>query len=273
MFTQLNLIIDKLDQLITKTDILRFSDFDTEVSKGNIEGHESFFLPIVNPTVGGVFTTVWDIATTYNEPVAGEQWEFFSDSPDDAVAGLGAEAIVVIGLDSSYQYRVISYPMDGINVTNTAQTDWLFCYNISTIGNIGKITLRQSGGGAGTERATVLPTNGRSFNGLYVTPAGKTAFIRQVQGWTPKGQDNQLLPLIKAFGAKAFSSGGSVDTFQNQNGVDYTSRPRFPEKTTLEWQAKTGSPTQRGSAIMEILEVENQYLDLQQSQQFQIAGL
>lgn len=244
-------------------------NFLLEVSKGNVPGHASFFKVVESTVIGTSFSTLWDIATSFSWPTSGETWEIISDSVDDdgSPAGTGAQTVIITGLDTNYDFQTESITMNGTTAVTTTRTDWLRSGNIavtlsgSSEFNVGTITLRVSG--AGATRATILPSAARSFNGMYTSPAGKTVFILQVKAFTPKGEDTTIEPLIRSFGTNTWLSGGIVPTYQTQVGINYQSYPRFNEKTDLEWVAKSTNTPIVGSLAMELMEIDNTYIEVQ----------
>lgn len=241
------------------------TDFRLEVAKGNVAGHSVELVACESNTIGTSLSTFWDIATPLILATAGEALELVSSNAADTAAGIGAKAVIVVGLDDSYNSQTEVVVTNGGTVATVA-TNWIHISNIVAISsgsnqnNVGLITLQVAGGG--NIRASMLASNGRSFNSTLIVPAGKTAFISQVQIWSAKGQDIIARPSFMADGTNTLFSGGDVPAYQGQVGVTYQSFPRLVEKTILKWTVKSSNPAQSGSLLYEVMLIDNDIMDL-----------
>lgn len=217
--------------------------FLLEVSRGSIPGYSlSGFLGI-NPTIGSSFETVWDAGGDFIHPITGETWEVVSDSVNDSSSGTGARLVVISGLDDAYAPASEIVTMNGTTPVSTTTTNWfrissvIVIFSGSSKSNEGEITLRVSG--AGAIRSKILTAASRTFNGLLTVPAGKTFFLLNTQIFIPKNEDVIVRNRVLVDGTNTWLSGGDVSVYQNDVRVDFSSIPRFPEKTDIEARVKS----------------------------------
>jgi len=237
------------------------SDFILNIAKGNVPGHAIRFAVAESTLINTTDSTLWDISDGFVWPTAGEAWEIVSSSASDTSAGTGARSIVITGLDDSYNRQTEIITPNGTSAVATTRTDWLRIESIIVISsgsneaNVGTITLRILS--AGNTRSTILPDNGRSFNGFYTAPVGKTAFILQTVAFTPKGEDTTITTKIRGFGTNTWLSGGQSPTYQSAVRLSFASFPAFPEKSDLEFTAKSTNTNILTTFSIELVEIDN----------------
>lgn len=218
--------------------------FFLEVSKGAINGYAPAAFVGSNPSVSDTnFDTIWDASGNYVQPTGGEALEIASDSVNDTLAGSGARKVLINGLDVQHNPQSELVEMNGTTAVPTVRTDWIFVYDIITVlsgamqTNDDNITLRILGGG--DIRAKMLPSKGRSFNGLFVVPAGKTFFALSAQVFIPKNEDVIVRNTVLVDGTNTVLATGDVPVYQNDARIDFIALPSFPAKTFLETKVKS----------------------------------
>lgn len=215
--------------------------FELEVGRNAINGIVSSGFIGSNPNIGKSFETVWDAGGDFIYPTAGEAWEIVSSSANDALGGIGAEKVLIRGLNDAFVEISEIVDMNGTTPILTTITDWFRIYGIIVIlsgssqFNEGTITLRVSGGG--DIRSQIQPTMSTSFSGLFTVPASKTLFILSAQTFVPKGEDITVRNRIIIFGTNTSIAGGDAEVYQSSGRVDFKVLPRFPEKADVELRA------------------------------------
>lgn len=226
------------------------SDPDLDVARGLVPGMTSEQFAGQSDFIGESFGTVWDIDDDFVFPTGDESWELLSDSASDAAAGTGARTVLVEGLDTDFLEVEETKNLNGTTPVVLTRTDWNSIRRITVIdsgsnqSNVGNVTLRVTGGGL--TRSTILPDRGQSFNGFFMVPAGKNAYIRNLDPIVPKGQDMKFRINIKIFGTNTNISGGDFDVYQSLSSIVFITIPVFPEKTTFEVTAKSTNANSTG---------------------------
>jgi len=238
---------------------LRKTNFLLEVSKGNITDENTISFVGSNPSVNQSFETCWDVGGVFVFPTVGETWEVVSDNANDdgSPAGTGAQTVLVIGLDTSYNTQSETVTLNGTTPVPTVRTDWfrprlaIVTLSGSTRSNVGTITLRVSGGGA--VRSTILPTNGQSFNGFFTIPAGFTGFLLRTLPIIPKNEDVTIRNKVTLFGSNTDISAGDAQIYQNAVSSPTLSYPSLAEKTDIHLLAKSTNTQVFLSVSVELL--------------------
>lgn len=129
-----------------------------------------------------------DICTTpVALPTAAVSLEVLSNNAGDTAAGAGMQAVVINGLDASYNQisatvqlngtTPVAVPIQFLRINSVRGT--MVTPTTGTQNNIGTITIRDAG--AGTTRALILPGTGVCQQSLYTVPAGYFLNIRSVE--------------------------------------------------------------------------------------------
>ena len=221
--------------------------FDIEVARGEVTGYESSALIGQNPSVGTSFEDIWDVGGDFVYPTSGETWEVVSDNAADTSAGTGARIVLISGLDDSFVEQTETVTMNGTTPVVTVRTDWFRINNVFVISsgsgqvNAGTIDIRISGGG--TIRSRIRSGRGRTLNGFFTVPAGKTLFGEQLQVIVPKNQDIIMQCRTLIFGTNTFVLGAPLPLYQNNTITTFKALPTLPEKTDLRFTASSKNET------------------------------
>jgi len=166
------------------------TDFYTEVAKGNVEGHS-----VIHKFGSAVLTSTQRVITqtgTYETPTAPVTLEILSDDANDTAAGIGAQQVMIIGLDLNYEEISFTAEMNGVTpVTLDADLIRLYRWYVNRSGSyadaatsshVGVLSIQVSGGGTVWDIMpnTPLPY-GQSSIGAYTVPKGKTGYLLSKQ--------------------------------------------------------------------------------------------
>lgn len=168
------------------------TDYLIEVRKGRVDGHSIVNKFGRNGNVGtnlGILT----IGGVYETPLTAKTLEILSADADDTIAGLGAQKVVLEGLDSNYDIQIDTVSMNGLTpVTISKQFIRLFRSYVIQSGvyatsiltsHQGQITIRESGAGPSwlildTVEETASGSGiGQSQIGVYAIPRGYTGYL------------------------------------------------------------------------------------------------
>ena len=167
-----------------------------------------------------------------NLPSAGSQWEVICESPDDAIAGTGAQVVNLQYLDSNYVLQSTSIDLSGATPATTTPTDILRFRRLSVIqwgadtdplfgkGNKGYIVIRDSSGNPqGTialDDAVAGDEHGLNISRTSISTieAGKTGFLVQFIVNTPKDDEAETAFLSRPFGLDGFFEAAEQNIYQ-----------------------------------------------------------
>ena len=180
---------------ISQTQYGKNEDFPLQVSRGQIQGHETFCQFGINSDVGASLETVWVGGGSYTFPSSTTTTTISSSNANDTSAGTGARTVFVEGLNANYE-----------RVTETASLNGQTGVTLANAYlRVNKVTILTAGSGGtsagsifvGTGTVTtgvpavILNRTGSSSNesesGFYSVPVGYTAFITR---WTMSSSNN-----------------------------------------------------------------------------------
>lgn len=161
-------------------------EFLTEVTKGNIPGHELALINAHNEDVGTSEELLWQGPySTYIWPTTAKQLNVTSTDVNDDAGDTGARIIFVQGLDSNYNRINETVIMDGQNRVLTTNSylriNQLFVtYSGSTGTNEGDIYIGEGATVAGVPTIAYYMIDsdyGYSFTGVYTVPNNWTLIV------------------------------------------------------------------------------------------------
>ncbi len=140
--------------------------------------------------VGSIPVTIWGGVSRYVYPTAATVMSISSTSADDAVGGLGATSIVIIGLDANYELNVELVELNGQTPVSTAVA-WLriprmFCVTPGSSGldeNAGTIwagTGIVTAGVPAVKHALIEPMKGQTLMALDTVPDRKRLILTSI---------------------------------------------------------------------------------------------
>lgn len=163
-----------------------FTNFFTEVQKGNVSGHRIDTVACANSGLQkDVIEDIWQGGDTFLYPTVGEQWEVLSDDTADTAIGVGAREITITYLDTNYDEQTEVVALNGVTPVLLVATDAFRTRTAAvtdagnTVGNlggaIGTITVQVAGGG--DLRYVMTIGENRARNSHRTVPDGKTAYF------------------------------------------------------------------------------------------------
>ena len=217
-----------------------------DLAAGSISGKESVTQAGRNDTISLEMETVWDGTGIYSYLTSASAVYVSSTSGNDTTTGTGARTVEIKGLDSSYNEVT-----ETVNVADTASsTQFLRVHSVrvKTVGSLGQadgeISVRSGAIDSGTLLAQIQTIGegfgsslGKSFMAVYTVPAGKTAYLQQLNGGSSRGSDTSFYVVSKTFGEDVFISQDIAISSGSGFGKDYKTPLQFTEKTDIEVRA------------------------------------
>ncbi len=230
------------------------SNYNLEVSLGNIPGVAGIQVLGLNPAVSSVYNDCWCPGGTLVYPTAAETWEVVSTSLNDTAAGTGAREVEIISMGSDYveQYPVrvtlsgttpVTIPGTHFRHIYTRVTDWG-----SAGWNEGHIIVRVAGGGNVRTCMYYDSVDSIGLNNTqdshFTVPAGKTFFPAAFFINCTKDHDITARFQRRLFGEAGFLTPGNFGVYQNSfifNFATYLGKDFLPEKTDFKWIVKSNN--------------------------------
>ncbi len=235
------------------------SDYQTEVSFGNIEGESSGAVISKNRNVTtGSFQDLWGEGgvMTYPSFDTAELLELVSFDANDTDGGTGTWSVLVVGLDVDFNEQSEVVTTNGGTVTLALQYSRVNQIISLTAGsnevNVGDIVVRVLGGGNVRDR--IIAADGVSYNGHFTVPAGKRMAIQQTYNMVGKDSSCEARFLIRNFGAdSSWVANAPVPLYQNMLNFNLNTYVVLEEKTDVRLQAKSDSGNADVGIIFEYL--------------------
>ena len=154
-------------------------DFQLEVAKDNVTGHTELYKFGYNDDVDGPEEAIWSPGGQYTGFIttAGTA-SVVSTSASDTAAGTGAQAMLLVGLDSSYNFAFEVVVLNGTTPVVTT-TSWFRIYRMrvetagSTENNVGVLTATVGG----NLMAQIEATQGQTEMLIYAVPTGSKLYL------------------------------------------------------------------------------------------------
>lgn len=205
------------------------------------------------------WSTVWTAGETtgqyaYPWDLAANTVTVVSSSSQDAAAGSGALTIRVQGLDSSYNFAQEDFTMTGTTPTSAGSQTFLRvnrAYVLTGNTNVGAIEVNNGS----TVVTEIKEQTGQTLQTLYTVPAGKTAYLSDIQVSSSKPQSVLAGMFIREFGG-VFRIRNSTSLYSSTHTVHFSTPQRIPEKSDIDLRIK-GSSGQTVSADFELILVDN----------------
>lgn len=162
----------------------KLTDFDLEVSRGNVSGITALNKFGRNPDVDtAADEDVWSGGGTWVEPTAARIHALVSASANDTAAGTGARTIYIEGLDSSYNVQSETLSLNGVASVNTVNSYTMINrMYVATFGsgatNAGLITATAATDA--TITAQILAGFGQTLMAIYQVPNGYKLYINDI---------------------------------------------------------------------------------------------
>ena len=230
--------------------VVRPTDYHYEVAMGRINGCTTWNKFGFNLDIDtGASETVWSVGGLFAPMAAAGTLNVVSSSTDDDAAGLGAQSIIIYGIDENREALVEVVQLDGTNPVTTTGT--FFGVNRAAIylsggtgWNVGDITITATTGGS--TQAQIPATGGTTQHAFFFTQASHTTLLDYLKINTNKIGGSSPVVTILGY-VTSFVSGSRYEVFRAvidtsvENTVEI--RPSQPfvvgEKSIIEFQATT----------------------------------
>lgn len=195
--TQLNAPVDSVLSQDFDSYATRPTDYHYEVALGRRQGAQTWNKFGHNEDVDVGTEVIAEFGGTFTPLLIASTLRFVSTSSDDDNGGIGANSLIVYGIDANYQEQLEVVTMNGITNVDTVST-WLAINRVSiylagtAIGNVGTITITEITGG--TTQASMPPDHGTTQQCIFTVPEShqfladfiKVNTLKQSGGAAPK---------------------------------------------------------------------------------------
>ena len=237
------------------------TDYFTEVSLGNIDGHSIFNMSGANPDVSTTAPeNLWQFGGRMVYPTTGEQLELASTSVNDSIGGTGAQMVLLSYLDTDYieQSEIIATSGTTPVLTVAINIYRVISAVVVQVGSAGYNDGDLSIVNGGNPRIGIVAGSNVSSQGFYTIPAGYTGYF--IYGYSAIGKNKDAeVHIFTTYGDDGiFVRNAFSDLYQNS--IEFTPVAPiggFIEKTDLQFVCGTLSNKSKTSAFMQLLLVEN----------------
>lgn len=259
-------MVDRLDNF-SISQAKKSEPFELQVSRGQIENHQSVTVFGYNGDVDTAIETVWPHGGLLLFPTTALQMSVSSGNANDTSAGTGARTIYISGLDANHNTISETVTMNGQTAVTTANSYLHInqCY-VATAGSLesaaGSIYIGTGTVTAGVP-ATVYDVIQYDYNtrvtGSYTVPAGYTGYVSQ--GLFSAGQasgSTSVTGRLMTRGIDDIRRTAAIVTINN-GSADYAFEYPLavPEKTTIEAQAFASANNNSCSSMFILVLIKN----------------
>lgn len=249
-----------------------------EVSRGNVSGASIVQKFGSNEGV----STSWEVVSSnglYEMPTTAQSLEFVSSSAADALNGVGAHELTIIGLNASWEEQTVvmaTHATDGttaVAITGTwtrvyrAYVSSSGTYATATSGShVGTIDIQGSGGGTVYAQIGLISTfpAGQTAISAYTIPSGKTGYFLGKTISPEANKPTSVNLFIRENADDVTTSFGAMRIIELVYGLEapfvhssVAPLAKLPAKTDLGFLAKVATGTGQISIDFEILLIDN----------------
>ena len=213
--------------------------FELQVARGQVAYHSVRNIFGFATAIGTAFRTPWELANTNALPLISTASQLDVASSD---AGDTSQVVRLIGLDADYNEIAENVSLNGTSTVTTTNSFKAINDFITTSGNCaGNVTAKIST----TVYAQITAGTGRNQASIFTVPASHSLYLTRIDAFsaTATGASKYITFLNK----NTFSDGRVFNvaetTFAQRMDIMRVGPFKVPEKTTLEFQAKTNSST------------------------------
>lgn len=213
--------------------------FELQIARGQISYHSVRNIFGTATAIGTSFRTPWELANSNALPLIA------TAAPLDvasSAAGDTSQIVRIIGLDANYNEIAENISLNGTTVVTTTNSYKAINDFITVSGNCtGDVTAKIST----TVYAQITAGTGRNQAAIFTVPAGYSFYLARIDAFsaTATGASKYITFLNK----NTFSDGRVFNvastTFAQRMDIMRVLPFKVPEKTTIEFQAKTNSTT------------------------------
>lgn len=240
---------------VSQTQYGKNEQFDLQVGRGQIQGHQSVFLFGYSASItNAAFIPAWENTAAYTYPASAVAMSIVSTSASDT-----AVQIIIYGLDINYKQINETVLLTGTTpvVTNTLffrvnQLDVL----PDSVNPVGVITAKNGG----VTYGQIAVDTGQSNMSVYTVPAGYTLYGTHVGAWSSTSVTSGV---YATFRAQAVSPAGtkyivSIAPFLNTFEFAAQYPLKFVEKTDVQLQFKSSGAGLGIGTILEGVLIKNE---------------
>jgi hypothetical protein len=235
-------------KFVSQTQYGKNEQFDLQVGRGQIQGHQSVFLFGYSASItNAAFIPAWENTAAYTYPASAVAMSIVSTSASDT-----AVKIIIYGLDANY--NPINETVTLTGTTPVVTTTLFFRVNQldvlpNSVNPVGVVTAKNGGVTYGQIAIDVGQTN----MSVYTVPAGYSLYGTHVAAWSSTSVTSGV---YATFRAQALSPAGTkyvVSQAPFLNTFEFAAQYplKFEEKTDVQFQFKSSGA---GLAIGTIFE-------------------
>ena len=234
------------------------------ITRGLIPGKSHTHIFGANPTIQtGTPENIWAAGGLYVFPPAAETFNIVSTSQaDNGTTATGALTVLITGLDAAWAETTETLTLNGTTPVVTASMTMINRIEVMTVGsglvNAGAISA--TGNTSALVIANFAAGKNASSLGVYMVPAGKTAYLEKITLAATKVKDTAALVTgqFKLFGAgNAFRPIGELGVDSAGLVYEFTTPPALPAKTQLKFLADVLTNGTGVSMFMELLLIDD----------------
>lgn len=194
--------------------------------------------------INGTFEAIWDGPTAYTY--------ITTPGPASVTSDNGADAGIPIEIQGLDQDHNLVY--ETINIGSTGSVNFRRVFRaIATQNNVGTVTVTVDS----TTAAIIKEDTGQTLMALYTVPAGKTAYMLQVNFSIDKANGECKFRIMARPDGGTFTVKGQFGTAAGSPlTYNYPIPLRFTEKTDIEMRAHSGA-TMGAGAVFDLVLVDN----------------
>jgi len=247
--------------------VVRPTKYEYEVALGQRQGHTTWNKWGYNADVDIGTETIWSSGGTFSRMTTAGTLDISSTSTADASgSGIGAQSIIVYGVDASHESQIEVVALSGTNIVTTAGS-WfgvnrLSIYAAGTSGiNVGNINAISTT--TGQTQGQIPANEGSTQQALFFTQAGHTALMDWLLINIVKVSGSQLPVVTVKCWVTSQVSGAKYEVFRHildttvENTVELSLSQPFVvgEKSIIEFQATTDKADTSVSVRFSLIEV------------------
>jgi len=244
---------EQIGKLASDAGCASISDYYLQVSKGHVPGHTFVQKFGRNQDIGSAEETIWDAGGIFPYPSSASVIDIQSTNVNDAVAGSGAWAVDINGLDENWIEQTEQVALAGIATVQTT----------TTFIRVHRMTIRGPNGLQGVLTAEIASTvysqiingNNRTLQAAYTIPGDCDGYVIFGKVSASSGKDVSILFYTRMFG-EVFVVAHAVELFSTNYDYFFKAPPRLPPKMDVEVRGVSSASGTKVSAIFDILLVK-----------------
>jgi len=234
------------------------------IAKGTIKNHIPIFVIGGNTSVGTLAEAIWECGSHLPNVDISQTYTLTSTDPADSFSGTGAQVARVAGLDANHDPVVESITVGGKTSELHRINNFFVAVSGSNKGNVGTLSL--VGDTDGLSYACMLPGRASNSGAVFTVPEGMRLLISEFNWFVGRKQTTEM-DIDAVFEVEV--EGLPFNTVQrvriastNSQGTSSASSTfpipaSFPERTTVWFEATSGTPTAEVGVFFSGILVDN----------------